>query len=384
MLELLSASPEFTLTRADAPIRVKKKTRTKQKEKRAVATFRKEQADYHLSYEIGEFISKYTMNFDYDEIRFFNTRSSDKVILNTPSKTRAIVNLERINNYRKINRFFEDVNCLLQNNDLFISSVETHTVRKNRILKKVPSLLRGAYYTLDFVCHRICPKLNHVKKLYFKLTRGYNRVLTKAEAFGRLYACGFEMVDDMVIDGRLFFVARKRAAPSYDSKPTYGPLISLKRVGKNGKIINVFKVRTMHPYAEYLQQYLYNRNSLKTGGKIKSDFRISRFGRLFRKYWIDELPMLINFIKGEMKFIGVRPLSEHYFSLYPKELQQKRTQVKPGLFPPFYVDMPETLDEIIKSEEKYLDLYMKNPIMTDMVYFFKIIVNIVFKGNRSA
>jgi lipopolysaccharide/colanic/teichoic acid biosynthesis glycosyltransferase len=339
--------------------------------------------DYHLSYNVGVFVSKYLMNFRLKEVHLFDTRCSDKVILHTSQKSKVIVNFRKVNDYRRINRFFEDVNTLLPKDGLFISSVETHTIRKNRILVKIPKPLKGLYYTTDFFFHRIIPKLKLFSALYFKSTKGRNRVLTRAEALGRLYACGFSIVEDKIIDGRLYFVAKKTKDPSYDLNATYGPFIQLKRVGMGGKIIQVFKLRTMHPYAEHLQHYIYTKNNLRDGGKIKNDFRISRLGRTFRKYWLDELPMLINLFKGDLKLIGTRPLSQHYFDLYPKSLQLKRTKFKPGLLPPFYADLPKTLDEIIKSEQNYLEAYEQNPLVTDIKYFFKILNNILFAGKRS-
>jgi lipopolysaccharide/colanic/teichoic acid biosynthesis glycosyltransferase len=139
----------------------------------------------------------------------------------------------------------------------------------------------------------------------------------------------------------------------------------------------------MHPYAEYLQEYVYNKHSLEEGGKFKDDFRVSTIGKMMRRLWIDELPMLINLIKGDLKIVGVRPLSKHYFNLYNKELQEKRTRYKPGLIPPFYADNPKTLDEIMASETKYLDAYAKHPILTDVKYFFIAVYNIIFKRYRS-
>jgi lipopolysaccharide/colanic/teichoic acid biosynthesis glycosyltransferase len=104
-----------------------------------------------------------------------------------------------------------------------------------------------------------------------------------------------------------------------------------------------------------------------------------------RKYWLDELPMLINLARGNMKLVGVRPLSAQYFSLYSKELQELRTKFKPGLLPPFYADMPKTLEEIEKSEMNYLLLCTKNgTFLTDIKYFFLIIRNILFRSARSA
>ena len=85
-----------------------------------------------------------------------------------------------------------------------------------------------------------------------------------------------------------------------------------------------------------------------------------------------------------MKLVGVRPLSEHFFSLYTKELQTLRINTKPGLIPPFYVDMPTTLEEIMASEIKYLKAYKKRPYQTDFIYFFKSLYNILIKNKRSS
>ena len=51
-----------------------------------------------------------------------------------------------------------------------------------------------------------------------------------------------------------------------------------------------------------------------------------------RRFWLDELPMIINLIKGDMKMVGVRPLSKQYFSLYAEEVQQKRVMHKPDFY----------------------------------------------------
>jgi lipopolysaccharide/colanic/teichoic acid biosynthesis glycosyltransferase len=295
-----------------------------------------------------------------------------------------IVNLTRINDIRYINKFLESVNRKLPNQGVFIGCFESKNQRKERILKKFPPILNSIYYFFDFIVKRVFPKFNLTKGIYFFLTRGDNRVLSKAEMFGRLYSCGFEIVLEKNIQGWLYFVSRKIREPYYDAHPTYGPLIKLRRIGKNGKIINVYKFRTMHPFAEYLQEYVYNKSDLDKGGKFKDDFRVTTLGRFFRKFWLDEFPMFINLFSGDMKLFGVRPLSEHYFSLYSRELQEKRIKTKPGLIPPFYVDLPKTLDEIQASEMKYLDAYEKHPLLTDFKYFWKAVWNIVFKQARSS
>jgi lipopolysaccharide/colanic/teichoic acid biosynthesis glycosyltransferase len=144
-------------------------------------------------------------------------------------------------------------------------------------------------------------------------------------------------------------------------------------------------MRTMHPFSEYLQTYIYDRNSLSSGGKFYKDIRVTTIGYFMRKYWIDELPMFFNLLSGEMKLVGVRPLSNQYFSLYSKELQEKRVKYKPGLLPPFYADMPQTLDEIQQSEMKYLvSCETKGVFVTDLKYLVLILKNILIKNARSA
>lgn len=336
-----------------------------------------------LGIDVCEFVSNYFQGFWLHDVFLFESNTTDKIQSETKGVYRSIINFGDVNDYRRINKFFETINKELPDNGIFINCFVPRSIRKKKMLNHLPKLFGQAIYSVDFLIHRLLPKLKLTKKLYFAITKGKGRVLTKAEVFGRLYSCGFDLIQEKVIDGKLYFAARKIAKPKYDTNPTYGPLIRLKRVGKGGKIINVYKLRTMHPYSEYLQEYIFRKNNLQKGGKIMNDFRISSIGQAFRKCWIDELPMFINFFKGDLKIIGGRPLSEHYFSLYSKELQQKRIKYKPGLIPPFYADMPETLDEIMKSEMKYLEAYEKAPLKTDIEYSIKIFTNILIKRKRS-
>ena len=191
-------------------------------------------------------------------------------------------------------------------------------------------------------------------------------------------------MSEQVVNDHFFVVVQKTKEPFDDKNPSYGPLIRLRRIGKGGKTIGVYKFRTMHAYSEYLQAYIYKQNSLQEGGKIADDYRISTIGHFLRKYWIDELPMILNFFKGDLKLVGVRPLSKHYLNLYTPEMQELHIKVKPGLMPPFYVDMPITLEEIQESERKYIEEYLKHPLYTDWKYFWKILRNIVLRHKHSA
>ncbi len=295
----------------------------------------------------------------------------------------SLVNLHKINDIRRINKFFEALNEKLPDGGLCISSAETYHVRKENILEKYPPVFNRIYYFFDFIFTRVFPKLPVFHRIYYFITLGRNRVLSKAETLGRIYSCGFECIEDKYIDGMLYFVARKIKQPAFDMNPSYGPLFKMKRIGKNKKFIYVYKLRTMHPYSEYIQEYVYNAYGSQNGDKADNDFRVTYWGRFMRKFWIDELPMLINLVKGDLKLVGVRPLSVHKFHTYDKRIQEKRVRFKPGLVPPFYADLPKNFEELQKSEEDYLDKYEKNPFATDLNYFFKAFYNIIFKRARS-
>lgn len=229
------------------------------------------------------------------------------------------------------------------------------------------------------------PKLLLTRRFYYFLTGGNDRIFTKAEVLGRLYCFGFKVKVLKKVGQLTYVISQRIKQPETVQKRNYGPLIRLRRFGENKKPIDVYKMRTMHPYSEYLQSYVYEQNSLNQEGKFNRDIRISTIGSFMRKYWIDELPMIINLLKREMKLVGVRPLSSQYFHLYSKELQEKRIKYKPGLLPPYYADMPRSFDEIQESEMKYLiACETKGVIKTDLRYLFLILKNILIRNARSS
>ena len=315
-----------------------------------------------------------------------STVSTDPFSALSRAQYEQVVNLRRVNDIRRINKFFETVNIKLKKGGIFIGKVETYLQKKKKIMSAYPPGINTMVYTLHYLFTRVFPKLPYTKQLFYLTTRGNNRVLSKAETYGRLYSCGFEVIGETSHDGFNYFACRKIKEPAYDTHPTYGMFIRLKRIGKGGELFNVYKLRTMHAYSEYLQQYVYEKSDLEAGGKFRDDFRVTTVGKVIRKFWIDELPMLINmFIKRNMKIVGVRPLSEHYFSLYSDELKQKRIQFKPGLIPPYYAQYPtpKSLDEIQLNEMDYLGAYEKHPVLTDLKYCIKVLGNIIFRKARS-
>lgn len=294
-----------------------------------------------------------------------------------------VIHTATLNRVRHINTLLSYTNYCLQEGGTVFCHCMTTGNRREKIFKQNPVVIKHLIYFLDYCWSRIIPKLPLLSTFYFWITQSKNRALTRVEVLGRLYRAGFDVLYEEILHGEFYVIATKIKAPIRDDRPSNGLLIRLKRTGKNGKIIGVYKFRTMHAYSEYLQPYIYKQNGLQAGGKLANDFRVNLMGRVFRKCWLDELPMLINWLKGDLKLVGVRPLSAHYFSLYTKELQELRIKTKPGLLPPFYADMPTTLAEIQESELRYLQAYLQRPFLTDWRYFWKAIFNILLKGKRS-
>ena len=325
---------------------------------------------------VKSFILKYKYYFSKTEY----LQTNDKKDIDTmKEKIQNIINLNSINNIRYINKFFIAVNKKLLKGGIFIGCVESNAQRKNRIYSNNMPVLSRLIYGFDFVINRIFPKIFLTKKLYYSITKGKNRAISIPETLGRLISCGFEILGYKEINKKTYFAAKMKREPKYENSASYGFLIRLKRVGKNGKQINVYKFRTMYPFSEYLQEYIYKTNKLKDGGKFNDDFRITYWGKILRKLRIDEIPMLLNFIKGEVKLVGVRPLSQQYYNMYEEDIRNRRIKYKPGLLPPFFADLPKTLSEIMDSERNYLDRYEINRFKTDLFYFAKIIFNINFK-----
>ncbi|GAA0077128.1 sugar transferase [Clostridium sp. CTA-5] len=111
-----------------------------------------------------------------------------------------------------------------------------------------------------------------------------------------------------------------------------GPIIfKQKRVGINGIIFNMYKFRSMVVNAEELKKKLRDRNEM-TGPmfKMKNDPRVTKIGKFIRKTSVDELPQLLNVLKGEMSLVGPRPSLENEV-IHFEEWMKKRFYVKPGL-----------------------------------------------------
>jgi len=291
------------------------------------------------------------------------------------SDVRAIIDFKKTNHTRYINKYFKAINSLLPDAGIYIGNFETNEQRNERVYANLITPVKQLKILIDFLFHRVIPKLSFTKGLYFRITKGKYRFLSKAEVLGRLVSCGFDIIDFRVIHGLTYFVVMKTGEPKEVVRPTYGPFIRLNRVGKNGKMIRIYKFRTMHPFSEFIQDFVVKMNGYTDKGKPAHDFRLTTWGKWFRKHWIDELPQIINLLKGELKLVGVRPLSKTRFNELPEDLKVSRVLTKPGCIPPYVsLNMPSDKGNI-EAERIYLKEKTQSHF-TDLRYFFLAMNNI--------
>lgn len=149
-----------------------------------------------------------------------------------------------------------------------------------------------------------------------------------------------------------------------------GAFFTQERPGKNGKIFKVIKFKTMTDERD-------------TAGNLLPDAqRLTKVGRFVRSTSIDELPQLINVLKGDMSFIGPRPLLPKYLALYTPE-QMRRHEVRPGITGWAQVN---GRNDIPWSKKFELDIYYVDHLTfaMDVKIFFLTIMKVLKREGISA
>ncbi len=167
-----------------------------------------------------------------------------------------------------------------------------------------------------------------------------------------------------------------------------GPVFYIqRRIGKNNKEFSCYKFRTMHPEAEFmLQEILKNNSDLKNEfeitQKIINDPRITFIGKYLRFTSLDEIPQILNIIKGEMSFIGPRPIIKEEIIRYENNFD-KAFSVLPGMSGLWQVSGRNKLSYKRRIQ---LDLiYAKNiNFLLDLNIFFRTIGVILLPFDRGA
>lgn len=136
-----------------------------------------------------------------------------------------------------------------------------------------------------------------------------------------------------------------------------------KRPGKNEKIFTLYKFRTMTDKRDI------------DGNLLQDEYRLTKFGKFLRSTSLDELPELINIIKGDMAIVGPRPLLVEYLPYYTEE-EKHRHDVRPGLTGLAQVNGRNLLkwDERLKKDLEYINsISVKN----DLFIIFRTIINVI-------
>jgi len=288
---------------------------------------------------------------------------------------------ENLEDFKDVNlllkRYSEDINCMV------IGRVVTlEDWKKTRKLRKLPFI--GIFFSmLEFLFFRFLPKVYFSKNIYKLIGFNQSRFMSKAEILGRFIYNGFEIISFTPIQGYHTFKIQK-VSKGYTQKVDTGLIISIERLGLNGKKIKVYKIRTMHSYSEFIHKYMIQNYGFNSSGKISNDFRITKWGKLLRKFWIDELPQLYNLLRRDLKLVGLRPVGEAYFDQLPDYIKKRRLNFKPGCIPPYVsLDMRSSIEEVVKADEIYMNDYTKNKFV-DFRYFFLAIYCIIVKRKRSS
>ena len=144
-----------------------------------------------------------------------------------------------------------------------------------------------------------------------------------------------------------------------------GALFFQERPGKDGKIFKVIKFKTMTDERDV------------EGDLLPDEVRLTKVGRFVRSTSIDELPQLINVLKGDMALIGPRPLLVQYLPLYSKE-QMRRHEVRPGISG---WAQCHGRNQISWTEKFKLDVWYVDHVsfMTDLKVIFITIKKVLFK-----
>ena len=137
------------------------------------------------------------------------------------------------------------------------------------------------------------------------------------------------------------------------------------RVGKSNKDFKLYKFRSMRVNSD-------KQGLLTVGSK---DNRITKAGYFIRKYKIDELPQLLNVLKGDMSFVGPRPEVRRYVEMYNEE-QKQVLKVRPGITDPASIKYRNENDLLSKADDP--EQYYITNIMPD-----KLRINIDYINNRT-
>jgi lipopolysaccharide/colanic/teichoic acid biosynthesis glycosyltransferase len=155
------------------------------------------------------------------------------------------------------------------------------------------------------------------------------------------------------------------------------------RVMEGGKRFHCLKFRSMHPDAQERLEYLLHKDPLlqeewQARSKLKNDPRVTKVGRILRRFGFDELPQLLNVLSGEMSIVGARPVMPEELEKYSREVTLTNGAMKPGITGPWQmVSNIKGLDyaDQIEMDRRYI---LQSSIWNDVGIILKTIWRIIF------
>lgn len=202
----------------------------------------------------------------------------------------------------------------------------------------------------------------------------------------QIYALYYKRVFDIWVTAALLLMAAPFLLPialvlsaliSFDG---YNPIYTQRRIGRHGRIFRMFKFRTMvHDADQRLADYLANnpeaREEWEKHQKLRFDPRITMVGRFLRKTSLDELPQLLNVLRGEMSLVGPRPMMVEQTALYPGRAYYL---TRPGLTGPWQVS--DRHGTSFADRAAYDDFYLRKlSFRSDLRILFST-VTVVLRG----
>lgn len=325
--------------------------------------------DIALSYlETGNLTNKLILNtgsapagFIADAIKDLNVPDNSFLLANNTElrldgkQTGLLIDLNNLSYKKNVNDYLRSVNKSLEISSYYIGHVYTTKPGKS---------------------------LTGIKNLFNNPQKGYS--FSVAETLGRLVYCGFEIINYEIIENNIWFVVRKTKEPVLGNEPATGWIAKMKRTGKNGKPIYIYKLRTMYPYSEFIQEYVVKNNGYSETGKPNNDFRLLPFAKIIRKLYIDEIPQFINLCKGDINIVGFRPLSQVGLQYLPLDIQEERKKYKPGLIPPQIALRLTGIEGVVKAERTYLAELKTGIVKTNFKYFFKAVFNLITMRSKGS
>ncbi len=189
----------------------------------------------------------------------------------------------------------------------------------------------------------------------------------------RLFDLFFSLIGLIILSPLIFIIS---ILIIIDSKG--GIFYKQKRVGKNNRDFSLLKFRTMKTSADM-------QGLLTVGSK---DSRVTKTGYFLRKHKLDELPQLLNILKGEMSFVGPRPEVRKYVELY-NEKQKQVLKIKPGLTDYAsleYINESDILSKAANPEKVYIEEIMPAKLELNLKYItesgIKTYMKIIYKTLR--